>query len=534
MALSRVKTWIAGEVLTASDLNTEFNNIIDNLSVALSGTFADGTVSLPGLAFTNDTDSGLYRAGANQIGWTVGGIEVLRASPYASGVNYLLVAPGQAGQGAVLVATGSDTNVPLFVIPKGTGYVRVPVGTQGSTRFYPGLGLGGSDEGLLSLTTGTIDLVAGGRRVIQASAYAEGTNYLRVTPSQSGQPVIVDTAGGDTNSALLLRGQGTGYVQASNYVFENFAATQSPTITGRAYWQSTEGSLHISTGTLMARVPAVTGLQSGDLLIGSGTVSGATIFARVQRPPVEYCRLVHETSTKLNLASGFLPLKVGGVWVRRDVHTPVELLAPSVTSNTLYYVYAYDAAGVTTLEASTTTHVGATQHGVRVKSGDETRTLVGMVFAENAGAFLMSQATQYVTSWFNRSSRLARTFFSTNRTTTSGTFVEIDPEIRANVIMWASEYLTVGLAATVNNEAVAAVTTALGIDSANAEPSFGMHSSAAASITVGCGGSYSKAGLSEGTHYVTLLGLTTGGSTGTWLSDGSSGRYTTLTALVTP
>ena len=100
--------------------------------------------------------------------------------------------------------------------------------------------------------------------------------------------------------------------------------------------------------------------------------------------------------------------------------------------------------------------------------------------------------------------------------------------------MWASEYLTVGLAATVNNEAVAAVTTALGIDSANAEPSFGMHSSAAASITVGCGGSYGKAGLSEGTHYVTLLGLTTGGSTGTWLSDGSSGRYTTLTALVTP
>lgn len=30
MAISRVKTWIAGEVLTASDLNGEFNNIINN------------------------------------------------------------------------------------------------------------------------------------------------------------------------------------------------------------------------------------------------------------------------------------------------------------------------------------------------------------------------------------------------------------------------------------------------------------------------------------------------------------------------
>lgn len=30
MSLSRIKTWIAGEVLTASDLNTEFQNILDN------------------------------------------------------------------------------------------------------------------------------------------------------------------------------------------------------------------------------------------------------------------------------------------------------------------------------------------------------------------------------------------------------------------------------------------------------------------------------------------------------------------------
>lgn len=30
MAISRVKTWIAGEVLTASDLNAEFNSILNN------------------------------------------------------------------------------------------------------------------------------------------------------------------------------------------------------------------------------------------------------------------------------------------------------------------------------------------------------------------------------------------------------------------------------------------------------------------------------------------------------------------------
>ena len=30
MSVGRVKTWIAGEVLSASDLNSEFNNILNN------------------------------------------------------------------------------------------------------------------------------------------------------------------------------------------------------------------------------------------------------------------------------------------------------------------------------------------------------------------------------------------------------------------------------------------------------------------------------------------------------------------------
>ena len=38
MALSRVKTWSSGETLTASDLNAEFNNILNNpVSLAING-----------------------------------------------------------------------------------------------------------------------------------------------------------------------------------------------------------------------------------------------------------------------------------------------------------------------------------------------------------------------------------------------------------------------------------------------------------------------------------------------------------------
>lgn len=36
MSLARVKTWILGEVLSASDLNAEFNNILDNATSLVS------------------------------------------------------------------------------------------------------------------------------------------------------------------------------------------------------------------------------------------------------------------------------------------------------------------------------------------------------------------------------------------------------------------------------------------------------------------------------------------------------------------
>ena len=111
MAISRLKVWVAGEVLTASDLNGEFNNIINNLSFALSGTIVDGTAAAPGLGFGSDTDTGIFRPGANRFGITAGGVQVFEGSAYANGVNFVLVAPGQTNQPALLTATGSDTNV---------------------------------------------------------------------------------------------------------------------------------------------------------------------------------------------------------------------------------------------------------------------------------------------------------------------------------------------------------------------------------------------------------------------------------------
>lgn len=79
MALARVKSWSAGEVLTASDLNAEFNNILSN-ALSLVSPFT-GSVDLNGqelildadadTSFTADTDDqlDLRIAGSDVFAW---------------------------------------------------------------------------------------------------------------------------------------------------------------------------------------------------------------------------------------------------------------------------------------------------------------------------------------------------------------------------------------------------------------------------------------------------------------------------------
>ena len=73
MALSRVKTWSNGEVLTHTDLNAEFDNILNNALSLVSPWTSDmnannnsltnleaGTVTAPSIAGNNGTTVGIY------------------------------------------------------------------------------------------------------------------------------------------------------------------------------------------------------------------------------------------------------------------------------------------------------------------------------------------------------------------------------------------------------------------------------------------------------------------------------------------
>ena len=62
MVLSRVKTWISGEVLTHTDLNAEFDNLLNNALSLISPLVSDSSVQ-----FTGDTNSGVYSSGPDRV-----------------------------------------------------------------------------------------------------------------------------------------------------------------------------------------------------------------------------------------------------------------------------------------------------------------------------------------------------------------------------------------------------------------------------------------------------------------------------------
>jgi hypothetical protein len=77
----------------------------------------------------------------------------------------------------------------------------------------------------------------------------------------------------------------------------------------------------------------------------------------------------------------------------------------SVAASTRYYVYAFVNSGTVTCDFSTTTHATSTttgNAGTEIKSGDDTRSLVGMVYTSSSSQFQQSGSVIGVLSWFNR------------------------------------------------------------------------------------------------------------------------------------
>jgi hypothetical protein len=77
----------------------------------------------------------------------------------------------------------------------------------------------------------------------------------------------------------------------------------------------------------------------------------------------------------------------------------------NLTAALNYYVYVFNNNGTLTADFSTTGYIisqNAGNVGVAIKNGDNTRSLIGLIYAATGGVFYDSSQYRYVRSWFNR------------------------------------------------------------------------------------------------------------------------------------
>ena len=137
MAISRVKVWSAGEVLLASDLNSEVNNILNNPVDLWSPAAKAASMAGFALNLDSDSDSSIVAGTNNRIDFLLGGTTLFRLNTIASAVNGVDFFGSATTAAPYLLVFGTDTDISLNLRTKGTGRVLIngaPIPTQGDTQ----------------------------------------------------------------------------------------------------------------------------------------------------------------------------------------------------------------------------------------------------------------------------------------------------------------------------------------------------------------------------------------------------------------
>ena len=126
MAISPFKTFVSGEVLTASDLNSSFTQITNNalsLISPLTGSLdVDGNI----LVMDSDADSSIRIATDDIFEMYLFGVRLLYMDGSAASlVNGLEFIPSATGVAVAIKPKGSDTNISLDLQSKGSGTVTI-------------------------------------------------------------------------------------------------------------------------------------------------------------------------------------------------------------------------------------------------------------------------------------------------------------------------------------------------------------------------------------------------------------------------
>lgn len=153
--------------------------------------------------------------------------------------------------------------------------------------------------------------------------------------------------------------------------------------------------------------------------------------------PVGQCYLLKSGANLL-----LLPEKGNKLWINGALQTVPDAgvtLAPSgLSSGTAYFIYAYMSGATMTLESSATAPEVNSTTGVRQKTGDATRTLVGLWLA--TGTTTWSSVACQGASWFNPRLKMGTIGPVTQTTTSTATSppAELSASLRLDFVNFSA------------------------------------------------------------------------------------------------
>ncbi len=249
-------SFTAGTTITASDHNENWADAAAEItnSVAVDGQStmtgplkaASGTVAAPGVTFGADTDSGLYRIGANNVGLAVNGAKVLDVATTGLAVTGTFAATGVISQnGARLLPIGlgplpwPGTTAPSLWVLAGATYSRttyadlwafaeaqIALGNvfftngDGSTTFtiatmdgYAPVGVDAAAARIASFTD--VGDTAGAATVTLTTTEMPVHSHGVTDPGHTHTQQVTNAAGASTSVAADIASGATGAVQST-------------------------------------------------------------------------------------------------------------------------------------------------------------------------------------------------------------------------------------------------------------------------------------------------------------------------------
>jgi len=298
-------TSIGGTVGTESLRVSPVVSAVNYLQVAGGATTAGVNFSAQGsdanIFITYDTKG----TEAHSFRTNGGAQQQFRIAHTPSAVNFLQMSGNVTGQGPVLSSQGSDTNVNMLYLAKGTGKHGFGTGggayteqfavthtasavnflqvTGAATGVSPVISAAGSDAnvGMILTSKGTFGLGfytnAGAQQQFSVAHTASAVNYLQVTGGATGNSVKLSAQGSDANIDILITAKGV-----NSTVFSNSGGSQFAV----GYAASTVNLAKVRGGATGA--PAVYGVAGSDTNIdlllepqGTGNVRFGTYTAGV-------------------------------------------------------------------------------------------------------------------------------------------------------------------------------------------------------------------------------------------------------------